>query len=107
MSIYARVLCPPLGSVPTVHYIRHFSTATAPRNRGGLQRSITLSMLEALLEPVDEQSDLFLDELAEFLLVEYECRVSLFSSERERHHSRTNYTPFSAGAVCSRKGQSL
>jgi hypothetical protein len=57
--------------------LRRFGTTTAPRNRGGRQRSITPSMLEALLELLDEQSDLYLDELTEFLLVEYECRVSL------------------------------
>jgi transposase len=57
--------------------LRRFGTTTTPRNRGGRQRSITPSMLEALLELLDEQSDLYLDELAEFLLVEYDCRISL------------------------------
>lgn len=57
--------------------IRCFGTTTAPPNRGGRCRSITPSMLEASIELLDEQPDLYLDEMAEFLFVEYECRVSL------------------------------
>lgn len=34
-------------------------------------------MLEALFELLDEQQDLYLDEIADFFLVEYECTVSL------------------------------
>ena len=50
----------------------HFGITTASRNRGGRQRSITSSMLEALLKLLNEQSDLYLDKLAEFLLMKYE-----------------------------------
>jgi transposase len=57
--------------------IRLFGTTTAPRNRGGRRRSITPYMLEAVLELLEEQPDLYLDEIADFLFVEYECRVSL------------------------------
>lgn len=62
--------------------IRRFGTTTAPRNRGGRRRSITPSMLEALFELLDEQDDLYLDEIADFLLVEYDCQVSLSTISR-------------------------
>jgi transposase len=56
---------------------RRFGTTTAPRNRGGRRRSITPYMLEAVCELLDKQNDLYLDEIADFLLVEYENLVSL------------------------------
>lgn len=56
---------------------RRFGTTTAPRNRGGRRRSIAPYMLEAVRELLDEQNDLYLDEIADFLLVEYENPVSL------------------------------
>lgn len=62
--------------------IRRFGTTTAPRNRGGRRRSIPPSMLEASFELLDEQPDLYLDDIAEFLLIEYDCRVSLSTISR-------------------------
>ena len=62
--------------------LRRFDSTTAPHNRGGGQRLITPSMLEAVFELLDEQSELYLDEIAEFLLIEYECHVSLSTISR-------------------------
>lgn len=62
--------------------LRVFGATTAPRNRGGRRRSITSYMLEAVLELLEEQDDLYLDEIADFLFLEYECRVSLSTISR-------------------------
>ncbi len=45
--------------------LRTFRTATVLRNRGGRRRSITTYMLEAVLELLGDQKDLYLDEIAD------------------------------------------
>jgi transposase len=62
--------------------LRMFGDVRAPLIPGGRPRMITPFMLEALCEHLIEKSDLYLDEMADFLYDEFELLVSTYTVSR-------------------------
>jgi transposase len=62
--------------------LRLFGNVRAPPNGGGRPRIITMTMLDALRNHLQERPDLYLDEMVNFLEQEFHVLVSMFTISR-------------------------
>jgi transposase len=62
--------------------MRHFGSPYAPKNFGSRRSCILPYVLDALLERLITKPNLYLDEMAEFILDEFELSISVDSIRR-------------------------